>query len=101
MGFVNVERDLDVIPEINAQILDYVAHKFFEDVDIGYIDNHQKAVLETNTRHIMKSLCFVQRHWKVLLRQEFPIIPNNADESASYSKLLKEVAKAVRTKKNE
>ena len=93
------EKDAGVEPAINDQILEQI-YEFFEKIDLGYSSNDEKATLVKNAGLLMRSLCFVQKHWKVLLRAEYPHIPSGEEDFAS-SELLKALGGLTRSKKNE
>ena len=90
--------DLDVDPSLDVQICDKL-YSIFEEIDLGYADNKQKKALETNAQHLKNSLCFIQKFWKVLVRAEFPIIPDS-NEDFSESKLLNALTETTRKKKS-
>ena len=91
--------DLDVDPSLDVQICDKL-YSIFEEIDLGYADNGQKKALENNAQHLKNSLCFIQKFWKVLVRAEFPIIPDS-NEDFSESKLLNALAETTRKKRKE
>ena len=89
------EEDMDVEPEVDEQIRANL-YKLLEEIDVGYCSNDQKKQLVTNTLHIKNALCFVQKHWKVLLHAEYPHIPTDEYKS---SELLNILTDLNRTKK--
>ena len=100
MNYLKIkEKVAGVEPEINDQILEQI-YEFFEKIDLGYSSNDEEATLVKNAGLLMKSLCFVQKHWKVLLRAEYPHIPSGEEDFAS-SELLIALGGLTRSKKNE
>ena len=50
--------------------------------------------------HIFKNaMCFIQKNWRVLLRADFPKIPDNGEDHVP-SKLLSALAETTRNKRN-
>ena len=94
------EVNIDVEKYINEQILDKI-YEVYEEIRLGYSSNDQKMKLEGNAQLLMRSLCYVQRHWKVLFRAEYPHIPTGVEGFES-SKLLSALVDGLtRNKKNE
>ena len=93
-----VENEVGKEPEINEQVLDKL-YELFEEIALGYWSNDQKIQLTKNAVHLMKSLCFIQKHWKVLLRADYPHIPDGEDDFAS-AKLLNAITGLTPKKKN-
>ena len=93
------EKDIDKEPEVDEQILANV-YEVFKEIELGYCSNDQKEIMQTNAGHLKNTLCFVQKHWKVLFRSEYPHIPT---EEFKCSRLLNALAAADlnRKKKNE
>lgn len=95
MQYLQYEGDLDKRQEIDEQIKEKL-YEFYEEIDLGYADGKQKTRLVTNSSKIKNALCFVQKHWKALLRAYFPHIPRTDDFDKS--KLLSALAKTHRHK---
>lgn len=93
------EMDIDKEREINEQVLAKV-YEVFKEVELGYHSNDQKEMLLTNAEKLKNTLCFVQKHWKVLLHAAYPHIPT---EDFKYSRILNALAVADlnRSKKKE
>ena len=91
------EEDIDKEPEVDEHILANV-YGLFEEIEVGYCSNDQKKKLLTNAENLKNTLCFVQKHWKVLLRTDYPHIPTDDFKS---SKLLNLLTDLNRKKKNE
>ena len=66
MDFLQWEADVDVEPEIQDK-MKLNLYSLFEEIYLGYCDSGQEATLKTNTGHLQSTLCFIQKHWKVLL----------------------------------
>mmetsp|Transcript_516 Transcript_516/g.1047 ORF Transcript_516/g.1047 Transcript_516/m.1047 type:complete len:309 (-) Transcript_516:517-1443(-) len=96
--YLQCSHDIDSTQEIDQQILERI-YTYYEEISLGYKDPGQKAKLISNGNTIRNTLCFVQKHWKTLLRVEFPNIPDGADEFLN-SKLLEALCSTVRNKKN-
>ena len=63
-------------------------YEMYQNKKLGYADKHQEKQLENNSLVLKNVLCFVEKHWKVLLRTEaFPDIPI-CDDAFHDSKLL-------------
>ena len=89
------EEDIDKEPEVDEQVLASL-YGLFKEIEVRYCSNDQKEKLSTNAGHIKNALCFVQKHWKVLLCAEYPHIPTDDYKS---SKLLNALTDLNRTKK--
>ena len=72
----------------------------FEKIELGCCSNDQKEQLIKNAGHLMKSLCFIRKYWRVLLRADYPQIPEGEEDFTS-SKLLNAITGLTRMKKNE
>ena len=73
----------------------------FEEIELGYSSNDQKVKLEGNAVLLMKSLCYVQKYWKVLFRADYPHIPTGTEGFASSKLLTALIDGLTRNKKNE
>ena len=94
-----IMKDANKEPQIDEKILDRV-HEVFEEIELGCWSNDQKEQLIKNAGHLMKSLCFIRKHWRVLLRADYPQIPEGEEDFTS-SKLLNAITGLTRMKKNE
>ena len=92
------------IPSMTLVQLRQILDKIYEvcgEIELGYWSNDQKVKLEGNDQLLMRSLCYVQKHWKVLFRADYPHIPTGA-EGFELSKLLSTLVDGLtRNKKNE
>ena len=84
---------------INEQILDKT-YEVFEEIELGYSSNDQKVKLKVNAELLMQSLCYVERHWKVLFRADYPHIPTGSEGFESSKLLTSLVDGLTRNKKN-
>jgi len=96
MDFLQWEGDIEIEPDIQDQIKQKL-YSLFEEIDLGYCDPAQESKLSTNAGHLQSTLCFIQKHWKVLLRADFPFIPDT--EEYHQSKLLLSLQGTIRGKK--
>ena len=85
--YLRYETDLDEEACIDTQILHYL-YDYLEEIKLGYRDEKQKNKLVTNIQKIKNTLCFVQKYWKVLLRAEFPTLPDNQFSSSKFISAL-------------
>ncbi|KAL7538123.1 hypothetical protein ACHAXR_008302 [Thalassiosira sp. AJA248-18] len=69
----------------------------YEEIGLGYCDGKQKEALTKNATNIVNTLCFVEKHWKVLFLADRPHIPDGEDSFPS-SKLLSCLAETTRYK---
>lgn len=98
MEFLQWETDIDGVPEISEQIMTKL-YSLFEDIDLGYCDDGQKQTLKKNAGHLKNTLCFIQKFWKVLLRADFPRVPDTDDFATS--KLITALTTTTRKKARE
>ena len=63
-------KDANKEPQIDEKILDRVC-EVFEEIELGCCSNDQKEQLIKNAGHLMKSLCFIRKYWRVLLPEGF------------------------------
>jgi hypothetical protein len=94
------EVNIDTEKYINDQILDKI-YEVFEEIELGYSSNDQKVKLEGNAVLLMRSLCFVQKYWKVLFRADYPHIPTGAEDFASSKLFTALIDGLTRNNKNE
>ena len=99
MQYLLYERDVDKHQEIDEQLMEKL-YSIYIEIELGYYDPRQKAQLETNTRHIKNVLCFIQKHWKVLMRADFPTIPDADSEDFVSSEVVCALVKITRKKEN-
>ena len=85
--YLRYETDLDEEACIDTQILHYL-YDYLEEIKLGYRDEKQKNKLVTNIQKIKNTLCFVQKYWNVLLRAEFPTLPDNQFSSSKFISAL-------------
>lgn len=85
--YLRYETDLDEEACIDTQILHYL-YDYLEEIKLGYRDEKQKNKLMTNIQKIKNTLCFVLKYWKVLLRAEFPTLPDNQFSSSKFISAL-------------
>ena len=90
---VNVDAGL---PDINLQI-QQMLYSLFEEIDLGFYDGRQSDALKGNAELLQNTACFIQKYWKVLLRADFPRIPESDDYSSS--KVLAGLSTTIRQKK--
>ena len=62
-----------------------------EGIGLGFCDQHQKQQLASNLSTINGSLCFMQKHWESLLKNNFPEL-----QSGTESPLLNMLATCTR-----
>ena len=86
----------DGVPDINLQIQERIYSTFVE-IDLGYLDGRQQDALKGNAELLQNTLCFIQKYWKVLLRADFPHIPDSNGYQSS--KLLAGLSTTIRQKK--
>lgn len=98
LQYLQCKYDADKSQEINEQCKEKV-YAFYEEIDLGHSNPRQKDQLSKNATHIKKAMCFIQKHWKVLLRASFPKIPDSGEDYVN-SKLLEALAETNRAKKN-
>ena len=79
-------QDLDVQVRKELYIL-------VESSELGYFSHDQKTTLQKNLYIISNVLCFVDKHWKTLLKADYPAIP---DGDYSFSQLLRALLKCGR-----
>ncbi len=94
LNFMQTRWDLDAEQNIDEQIEERIC-QVFEDINLGWRSTDQQNQLKINIHTFKVALCFIQKHWSVLFRAEFPIIPNGVDGFPS-SKLLTAVADTER-----
>ena len=82
-------------PRMDAQIKARVVELLSEDIKLGYFSITQRACLAKNAGTLVSVLCCVQKHWKKLLRKDFPNVPVG---DKSNSLLLELVAKCHRAR---
>ena len=51
------------------------------DFELRYCDGKQKEQLAKNLALMNNILCFFKKHWKVLLRKNFPELPQHLQSS--------------------
>ena len=92
--------DVDAVQEVDKQIKE-ATYQVLEEIEFGFADPKQEDKLRSNSGTISNALCFIQRHWKVLMRAEFPRIPDSSHDTFSQSKMLQAIAGVIRSKPNE
>ena len=101
MSFLKVEieirKETSMLQDDLQQQLTASLYSVWQVQDLGYCDGHQKAQLKLNTKKLVDTLCFVQKHWRVLLRAPFPEIPKDTDDDYQSSVLLNKLGGLKRT----
>ena len=94
--FLKCEIDMDEeYPLVHHQIQQRL-YSLFEDIDLGYCDDVERVALKGNAELLQSTLCFIQKYWKVILRADFPRIPDTDDYPSS--KLLMVLTTTIRHK---
>jgi hypothetical protein len=78
MKYLEYITDVDKRQEINEQIKEKV-YSFYEEIGLGYCDAKQEEALSKNATQIVNTLCYVEKHWKVLFRADRPRIPDGEE----------------------
>ena len=61
---VNLQKEMDMQKQVLATL--YVTWKEY---GLGFCDGNQETQLSANTFKIRDTLCFVQKHWRVIVRR--------------------------------
>ena len=88
--YLEYVQDIDKKAHIDEQILHYL-YDYIQGIGLGYRDQKQRSQLSANVQKIKNTLCCVQKYWKVLLRAEFPSIPDNEFSSSKFITSLQEM----------
>ena len=88
---VDLEKETDIQKQLTATL-----YSTWKEYGLGYCNGNQEAQLRTNTAKIRDTLCFVQKHWGVLLRADFPTIPQETDEGFHACILLNKLSGLTR-----
>ena len=97
LQYLQYEWNVDKQQEIDEQCKEKV-FDLYEAIGLGCDILRQKKQLDSNVMHVKNAMCFIQKHWKVLLRAEYPNIPDNGEEYVQ-SKVLEALAETTRTEK--
>lgn len=93
VSYLQYEEDMDQTLQIDEQIK-HVLYVQLEQMGLGYRDQKQHSKLKANTEKIKNTLCFVQKYWKVLLRADFPHLPQG---DFAHSKFISSLQDTRRT----
>ena len=74
---VEINSDLNLQEQLKVGLVKLMK----DDLNLGFCDGKQKDQLTTNLGHLNNILCFFEKHWKVLLRKEFPELPKGLESS--------------------
>ena len=80
---VNLEKETDLQQQLMATL-----YLVWKKQGLGFCNGDQEAQLRLNTKKIVDTMCFIQKHWRVLLRADFPDIPETANDGYHSSVLL-------------
>ena len=72
---VDLEKETDIQKQLTATL-----YALWKEHGLGYCNGNQEGQLRTNSAKIRDTLCFIQKHWGVLLRADFPTIPQETNE---------------------
>ena len=87
MRYLKSTVDLNMEADIQKQLISSL-YTTLREHGLGYCDGNQEGQLRVNAARIRDTLCFVQKHWRVLLRADFPKIPDDTEEGFHESILL-------------
>jgi len=73
MKYLEKVIDPDVDEKIDGQIITFL-YSFFAEKNMGYVSPQQKKQLRTNSMKLKNVMCFIEKHWKLLMLAEFPVI---------------------------
>ena len=98
LKYLQYEWNVDKPQEIDEQCKEKV-YEIYEAIGLGHDIPRQKKQLETNAMHVKNAMCFIQKHWKVLVRAEYPNIPDSGEDFIQ-SKVLITLAETSCKKKS-
>ena len=84
---------MDLSAHLDAGIYTLLQNEF----ELRYQDQKQKEQLSGILEKLKNALCFLEKQWKVLLRADFPKLPQDAEDKVARSKILLATAGMHRT----
>ena len=91
------EEDIDGILNLQEQLKVGLLSAMKVDFELGYCDGKQKEQLTKNLALMNNILCFFEKYWKVMLRKNFPELPQHLQSSP----LLDMLTSTKRVEKNQ